>query len=193
MFASDTIGVARWPRKRLLPTIERHSPFNFITSRQSATLAFKDVPFFVPVFRIGSTNLIVVNAPHCGHTALLAVDDGIVGVNAFRSFRILLSLRAPRDKSLAQRRHYRVKNSLRYAFTNVGSPSGVIRPRRCLIECRLGDGIMRHADQVLWSSTSRLPRPRHHPAAVGTCPRGRSDRMTSGMAFAVPDVRFRGG
>ena len=43
----------------------------------------------------------------------------------------------------------RVKNSLRYAFTNVGSPSGVIRPRRCLIECRLGDGIMRRADQVL--------------------------------------------
>ena len=37
--------------------VEWHSPFNFITSRQSATLAFKDVPFFVPVFRIGFDQL----------------------------------------------------------------------------------------------------------------------------------------
>jgi hypothetical protein len=28
--------------------LRRHSPFNHITSRQSATLAFKEVPFLVP-------------------------------------------------------------------------------------------------------------------------------------------------
>ena len=45
-----------------------------------------------------------------------------------------------------------MKNSLRYAFTNVGSPSGVIRPRRCLIECCLGDGIIH-------SGAHHAPRP----------------------------------
>ena len=37
--------------------LRRHSPFNHITSRQSATLAFKDVPFLVPVFRVGFDQL----------------------------------------------------------------------------------------------------------------------------------------
>jgi len=38
-------------------------------------------------FGSGSTNLIVVKAPHCGHVAMLAVGDGIVvEVNTFMWF-----------------------------------------------------------------------------------------------------------